>query len=130
MGLFSIISDAIKPIAGLVDSLHTSGAEKGAIQAELTKIENVFASKVLEYEQTITKMQADVIMTEAKGESWLQRSWRPVTMLTFLGLVVGPYLGLLAFPIADQIFTFRTESCHSLSLLIFVGNPNAPLTLI
>ncbi len=105
MSIFSVITNIIKPVGAIIDNLHTSGEEKGALKAEFLKLENAFASKVLEYEQTITKMQADVIMTEAKGEGWLQRSWRPVTMLTLLALVVGHYLGLLAVPIAHQMWT-------------------------
>lgn len=105
MSILSIIGGAIKPIASLIDSLHTSGAEKLTLKNELTKLENTFASEVLQYEQKIAEMKSNIIVAEAKGESWLQRSWRPVTMLTFLCLIVGHYLGLLAFPIAGEMWT-------------------------
>lgn len=105
MGLLSFLGSAIKPVAQLVDDLHTSGEEKLALRNELTKMENVFAGCVLDYEQKITQMQADVVMSEAKGESWLQRNWRPLTMLTFLVLIVCHYLGVLAFPIAPEMWT-------------------------
>lgn len=39
---------------------------------------------------------ANIIMAEANGDSWLQRNWRPVTMLTFAGLVVAHWLGWTA----------------------------------
>lgn len=32
----------------------------------------------------------------------MQRNWRPITMLTFLVLVVGDALGLLPFRLAEQ----------------------------
>ncbi len=32
--------------------------------------------------------QAGVIKTEAQGEGWLQRSWRPIVMLVFTALIV------------------------------------------
>ena len=35
----------------------------------------------------------DVILAEAKGDSWLQRNWRPVLMLWFAGLVGAHWLG-------------------------------------
>jgi len=104
MGFLSFLGGAIKPVSDLVDSLHTSGEEKQQLQNELTKMENSFAEHVLEYESKIAQMKSDVIMSEAKGESWLQRNWRPVTMLTFLVLIVCHYMGVLAFPIADQMW--------------------------
>jgi hypothetical protein len=105
MGILSFLGDAVKPIASLIDDLHTSGEEKLTLRNALTSMENEFAARVLEYESKIAQMKADVIMTEAKGESWIQRSWRPITMLTFLVLIVLYYLGVLAFPIADQMWT-------------------------
>ncbi len=37
-----------------------------------------------------------IITAEATGESWLQRNWRPITALTFVGLVVAHWLGFTA----------------------------------
>ena len=104
MGILSLIGGAIKPITELVDSLHTSEEEKRELHVGLVSVENKFAAEVLAYEAKITSLQASVIMTEAKGDSWLQRSWRPITMLTFLSIIVMHYLGLLAFPIAEQMW--------------------------
>ena len=39
---------------------------------------------------------ASVITAEATSESWLTRSWRPITMLTFVGLVAAHWLGFTA----------------------------------
>lgn len=44
-----------------------------------------------------------VIVAEAKGGSWLQRSWRPLTMLTFVGLIVAKWLGLTAPGVTEAI---------------------------
>ena len=35
-----------------------------------------------------------IVVAEAEGGSWIQRSWCPVTMLTFVALVVARWLGL------------------------------------
>lgn len=104
MSILNIIGEIVKPVASLIDSLHTSGEEKDTLKNELTKIENQFSARVLDYEMKMTEMKSNIIVTEAKGESWLQRSWRPITMLTFLCLIVLHYLGLLAFEIADQMW--------------------------
>ncbi|MCL6270270.1 holin family protein [Sansalvadorimonas sp. 2012CJ34-2] len=37
--------------------------------------------------------QAGVIKAEAQGESWLQRNWRPLVMVTFTALIVCRWMG-------------------------------------
>jgi len=63
---------------------------------------------LLELEQRgeLEELQASmkIIVAEASG-SWLQQSWRPITMLTFLVLVVCDSFGLLAFRLADQAWS-------------------------
>lgn len=38
----------------------------------------------------------DVVKAEAQGQSWLQRNWRPLSALTFVGLVVARWVGWTA----------------------------------
>ncbi|WP_305790653.1 3TM-type holin [Candidatus Endoriftia persephone] len=68
-------------------------------------MENEFLGKVLDYETKLMESQASIIKAETTGQSWLQRSWRPVTMLTFLALVVFDSFGWLANPLADEAWT-------------------------
>jgi hypothetical protein len=49
--------------------------------------------KADEFKAAMDRAAADVIMTEAKGESWLQRNWRPITMLFFLVLLGSYWFG-------------------------------------
>ena len=105
MGVLSILGDIVKPVCDLIDGLHTSGEEKGQMRAAINKIENEFAERVLDYESKVLELQTSVINTEAKGESWLQTSWRPVTMLTFLVLVVFDGFGWLKHPLAPEAWT-------------------------
>jgi len=105
MGFLSILGDIIKPVTQLVDDLHTSGEEKSTLRNELTKIENAMAEKILEYESKMVEMQSNIIMSEAKGESWIQRSWRPITMLTFLALAVFDSFGWLPNKLAPEAWT-------------------------
>jgi len=105
MSILSFLGRLIKPATELIDNLHTSAEEKAILKNEMIKIENGLATKVIEYETKLMEAKASVINTEAKGDSWLQRSWRPITMLTFLALIILHYLGVLAFPIADQMWS-------------------------
>lgn len=105
MGIFSVLSGIIKPVADLIDNLHTSGEEKGKLREAINRVENEFAEKVLDYEAKVLEMQTTVITAEAKGDSWLQCSWRPVTMLTFLVLVVFDGFGWLKHPLAPEAWS-------------------------
>ncbi len=105
MSVLSFISSIFKPAADLIDDLHTSAEEKMALQAQIKKVENELLLKVMDYEKQLLEGQTKIITAEATGQSWLQRSWRPITMLTFLGLVVLDSFGLLAFRLADEAWT-------------------------
>jgi hypothetical protein len=81
----------IKDLLGGLDKLFTSKEEK--IKAE-SIIKQILIEKQLELQQ----MQTDVIIAEAKG-NWLQRSWRPILMLSFGFIVIyvkfiAPVFGL------------------------------------
>jgi len=70
----------IKDLMSGLDKLFTSKEEK--IIAE-NAIKQILLQKQLE----LQKMQTDVIITEAKG-NWLQRSWRPILMLSFGFIII------------------------------------------
>jgi len=90
------------PINRLVDELHDSEAERGARRAEVAALQNEALALALALERERLAAQAGLVAAEAGGASWLQRNWRPITMLSFLGLVVADAFGLLAFRLADQ----------------------------
>lgn len=102
MSVFSFISQIFEPAAKLVDDLHTSKEEKLQLQAQIKKVENELLAKVIDYESQLLEGKTKIITAEAMGQSWLQRNWRPITMLTFLILVVLDSFGLLANPLADE----------------------------
>ncbi len=105
MGILNFLSGIIKPITDLIDNLSTSDEERGKLEIELTRIENLFLQKALEYEAKLLDAQGRIVEAEAKGQSWLQRNWRPVTMLTFLILVVCDSFGWLAFRLSAEAWT-------------------------
>jgi len=60
------------------------------------KLKKDITDQMIPYFTTLLESQRDVIVAEAKSESWLARSWRPITMLTFVTLVVAKWLGFTA----------------------------------
>lgn len=103
--ILSFLTSAVKPITDLIDNLNTSDEERGQIRLALGNLQAGLFSKVLAYEESLLTARASIIETEAKGQSWLQRTWRPITMLTFLVLVVSDSFGWLANPLAPEMWT-------------------------
>ena len=85
-GLFSGLINAI-------DDWHTSDEEKLEAKGKIFMAQAQLLNTVFDYEKSMMQMQVDVIQSEAKGESWIQRSWRPVTMLVFVALVAMHWFG-------------------------------------
>lgn len=105
MGILDFIGGIFKPAADLIDNVHTSTEEKLSMQNALEKIRNEMTSKVLDLDAQLLASKTAIITAEANGQGILQRNWRPVTMLTFLFLVVCDSFGLLAFRLADEAWT-------------------------
>lgn len=100
MSLLDILGTIVKPVTDLIDSLTTSDEERLKLKNELFKIENVIKAKILEYEARLAEAQQKVLVAEAQGESWMQRNWRPLLMLSFGVIIVNnfilaPYLGAM-----------------------------------
>ena len=105
MGFLSFLSAAVQPITSLIDDLHTSDEEKGQLQLEFQKVTNEITGKVIALESQLLESKTSIIVAEAKSQSWIARNWRPITMLTFLVLVVMDSFGYLANPLAPEAWT-------------------------
>jgi hypothetical protein len=81
----AIIEGALKPVSDLIDSLHTSREEKDAVKLKLAMAQGQLGSD-------FNAAQASVIIAEATGASWIQRNWRPLTMLTFVFIIAWNYV--------------------------------------
>jgi hypothetical protein len=83
--------NVLKSISGIIDDLFTSDEERLEAKQKIFKV-------LKEKENELQQMQTDVIIAEAKG-NWLQKSWRPILMLSFGFIVIyckfiAPVLGL------------------------------------
>src|SRR5579872_4338885 len=105
MPILAFLSSLFTPLTDIVTNLHTSDADKMALQNKLVELQNQVSLKVLDYESQLLKAQADIIKAEAAGSSWIQRTWRPITMIVFLVLVICDSFGWLKTPLAPQAWT-------------------------
>ena len=90
----SAASGLLQPVAEIIDNVHTSHEEKVLAIAEYLK-----------HTASHTQAASDVIVAEASSDSWLAASWRPIMMLSFLGLVYADSFGWLPNPLAPQAWT-------------------------
>jgi len=84
-------------IIGIVGKIAGSVAERifPDPENELKRIElqQALQAAVLERTSEIERAAAEVVKAEAQGQNWLQRAWRPITMLVFVALIVARWLG-------------------------------------
>lgn len=87
---------ALDPISGvleiggkLIDKLWPDPAARD--QAKLAMLELAQKGELTEF-----TARAEIIKTEAASTHWLAANWRPLTMLTFVGLITARWFGWAA----------------------------------
>ena len=90
------VTNLVSAVGEIVDRLTLPGREKKQLETDLTRV-------FVEWEQRVMEARSAVLVEEARG-TWLQRSWRPMVMLTFAVIVlVGTFVSL---PILDDTSRF------------------------
>lgn len=75
-----LLSGLVGDIGGIINSLSISSTEKKELETKMTQV-------VYSYAGELTRQQAEIVMKETQA-NWLQRSWRPLVMLAFAGVVL------------------------------------------
>ena len=88
---------AALPVLGKVIDKVFPDAEK-ARQAK-AELDRMYINGELEE----LAQQAGVIKAEARGDSWLQRGWRPIVMLVFTTLIVCRWMGWAAPDLSEAV---------------------------
>ena len=81
----AIIGPLLSGLLGVVDKAVEDKDQAAAIKARLNELALNGSLKELE-------AAAKVIVAEAQGDSWLQRNWRPLLMVTFGTIIANTYL--------------------------------------
>lgn len=82
------VEGLVKGVTGLVDEVVTSDEERETLRVRLEEVVSEQKTMLINQVTELFQAQRDVIVAEAGGESWLQRNWRPIAMLTFLYIIV------------------------------------------
>jgi len=70
---------------------------------QAAKLKNNLQTLVLQGQMKEVEAAMKIVISEAQGGSWIQRSWRPLTMLTFVALIVARWLGFTAPGITTEV---------------------------
>jgi len=81
---------ALLPVLGrVVGNLFPDPAEKAKAEAEMLR-------QLLAAQSELEQAASRIIQTEAASQHWLAANWRPLTMLTFVVLIVARWFGWAA----------------------------------
>jgi len=81
---------------------------------EAQRFQAEFTRELLNLSQTELNAAMQVVVAEAQGESWLQRNWRPLTMVWFSILVGAHWFGFTPENLSEK-------AIEALFLLVQIG---------
>ncbi len=121
MSILNFIGQIFEPAAKLIDELHTSGEEKLTLKAKLLEIQTGVITQSIELEKTAIEAKASIIITEAKSDSWLTKSWRPIVMLSLAASVLAYWFGLTPTDSSTGLSTIPLEIVNRMFSLVQLG---------
>ncbi len=80
-----IIGKIVDTVGGIISKAVRDKDLAARLTAELK-------SGILDYESDLVQAQASIVLAEAQGQSWLQRNWRPILMLTIVAIIANNYI--------------------------------------
>tara|TARA_B100000700_G_scaffold189815_1_gene209189 strand:- start:52442 stop:52879 length:438 start_codon:yes stop_codon:yes gene_type:complete len=92
-----LIEKAVGALTGpLFDVIDQAVTDKD----EANRLKQQIQSRLIDSRDSAIKARMQIILAEATGESWIQRSWRPLLMLVIVAIIannylLAPYLGAM-----------------------------------
>lgn len=74
-------------------STATGADAERAINSLPPDLKAQILSKELDVEESLIKARGEAVKAEIQGDEWLQKNWRPITMLVFVGLIGAYWFG-------------------------------------
>jgi hypothetical protein len=68
-----------------------------------------FQLNLMQQAQVMEEAASKVVLAEASSENWLASSWRPITMLVFVALIVARWFGWAAPNLAEEEYLMLWE---------------------
>lgn len=83
--------DTIEAVGDAIDKIDKSD-EKLEMQLKYKQLLMEIEGSMINYENKLLESQSQIVQSESKGESWLQRNWRPILMLICMAIVFNNYM--------------------------------------
>lgn len=90
----ALLPALIPIVEKIVGNLFPNAEEKAKAEAEVMR-------QLLAAQSEIEQAASKIIQTEAASAHWLAANWRPLTMLTFVVLIVARWFGWAAPNLSD-----------------------------
>lgn len=103
------VKETVDSIGNAIDKIDKSD-EKLELQLKYKELLMNMEGACIDYESKLLETKSKIIESEAKGESWLQRNWRPLLMcicmfIVFNNYVLVPYFQLPVTTLDEHIWT-------------------------
>lgn len=83
--------ETVDAIGNAIDKIDRS-EEKLELQLKYKQLLMDIESSYISYENKLLDNRSQIILSEAKGESWVQRNWRPMLMLICIFIILNNYV--------------------------------------
>ena len=113
MSILSVIKNLIPSIGRTIEKAVT---DKDAARRLKTEIESLLIAA----QGKLVEAKASIIVADAQGGSWIQRSWRPVTMLMFVAIIANNYI-IVPYAVAFGASVPMLDSPPGMWSLLTVG---------
>jgi hypothetical protein len=90
-----MIGDIISLGTTIIDKIFPDKAKADEAKLKLLELQQAGELKELE-------ARAQIVNTEAASTHWLAANWRPLTMITFVGLIVARWFGWAAPELSES----------------------------
>lgn len=96
-GLETLIGPVVKTIGDVVGEFIEDPDERNRIMGGIQ-------TRLITQSTTIFAEASKTIRAEAQSDSWLTKSWRPITMMSFVAIIVNnyiiaPYMAWIGYPV-------------------------------
>ena len=105
------VKETVDSIGNAIDKIDKSD-EKLELQLKYKELLMNMEGACIDYESKLLETKSKIIESETKGESWLQRNWRPILMcicmfIVFNNYVLVPYFNLPVTTLDDGLGCWR-----------------------
>jgi hypothetical protein len=96
------VKETVDSIGNAIDKIDKSD-EKLELQLKYKELLMNMEGACIDYESRLLETKSKIIESETKGESWLQRNWRPMLMCICMFIIFTNYVLVPFFQITPAI---------------------------